>query len=250
MTKEKFLEMINNSIVRKELKWAEELNTKEQCEYYLSKMEGILCAVEEDAEINFSSLKPFEKADSFNSFIRENDRSANGWDNINKTLYGIMKELETWKRDYTKTHPEQDDNAMKTYQNYSNWYDKKAKGNNIFFWVMMVSFVLGAAVATTFAILETVGVIDTSHIAEICGIVDFFFGVVFFVAEKVDDWKKEKMKRAADRAIQNGEVKEFVYVNNSKKIIRFIKFLCCSCDFSKNNCNNDEVNNDDKKDKK
>lgn len=209
MTKKDLLKMIDKSTLKVD---SEKASVYER---YYPQIKAILSSVEDNVAINdLSSLDEFVDADDFENYIKEHDV-----DELEMRFAQMCAQLEVWikycgvGRRIADKYETVGKKIVDTYKAVS---DKKHKR----YLVLGIITVLFAAAAATFAILEIFEVVDFGgEIASVCGVIDFFNGLVFFVYERNEDLRSELLSKEAGSSISEGRVTEEFERYSQKNIL-------------------------------
>lgn len=219
MKKKELLDKINNSILKNDC------GTKDIYREYYSKIENLLFGLPDDIKIADAngnvpvSISQFPK--DLDIFVRDNLSTGEGIARIGEFFETLYTELRTWKIGFIKNKSEEiaDVEAIKT-----GWYNQRAKRRKIAFIVtsvILVSFIVTAAVL---AILEYCGVVKSGGIiGVILSAVGVVFDVVYNVIERASDLKKTREVETDAAAVVAGSSgkREFVEkykINNGNHV--------------------------------
>lgn len=221
MKKKDLLKKLNNNTV-----------TDESCKNLIVRITDTLLTFPDNVEIeNFTSLNEFFNNGGFNQTRINSDSQPRDIETIQKELEMILNALQDWaKREGQKREVKSVGNDWLCGQQQKNF-----KASLIFF---IVFAVITVAVCVS-SILDACGVLTPDGLASgICGSLDFFCGVGFFIDERIRDKKvkgmHDEMSEITTGIICNKKIKvkgnyanfgiqTITYEETEKRILEFAK---------------------------
>ncbi len=187
MTKEKFLEMLEKCTLDTSIK-----------ENYLPKFKDLLEGVDPKRDLDIDTLLKYPRGNAVEYYIRDYNRYDN-----QEIIEKLYNEVQNWTLKYMTY-------ALKSFQSKANDDKTRHHKKHIISIVFIILLILFSLVAATFSLLDIIN--NTGgKIAAVCGVLDFIFGVLFFIAELIDDMQKKNTdiefeEKLTRKTSKNGDI--------------------------------------------
>ena len=192
MTKKDLLKMIDKSTLKTDP------DKSRIYDIYYPKIKALLTSIDDKEEIDeLSSLEDFQKNADFENYIKDHTAPE-----LETRFTQMFSQLEVFVK-YKAAAEKYEDVGKEIADKYETVSKRKHRGY-IILGAFMIVF---AAAAAVFAILGIFEVLAYGEIiASICGVVDFFNGVVFFVYEHNEDLRSRLLSEEVQNCISKGEI--------------------------------------------